>query len=151
MNSRMRILMKHPGFRVYALTEAMGYDFFRRDFEARPLMFVCRHMAGELSITEPMNLSAFQPIDARPMTMTRQLLSQAEDEFRIFAPALTRTEEIIVEPATVHECLERIRQLQAPELAAIRERNRSRDIRNQPLPDPSQRQMVHAQIISIAA
>lgn len=56
-------------------------------------------------------------------------------------------EEIIVDQASVSELMDRIRKLQEPELAAIRERNRRREQRsaNEVV------ERVSAQIISIAA
>lgn len=63
-------------------------------------------------------------------------------DFAVFAPM---AEEIIVEPATVAGLLDQIKQLQAPELAAIRERNRRADSRN------FTAQRFHAQIVSLAA
>lgn len=52
-------------------------------------------------------------------------------------------EQLIVEPATVSELLDQIRRMQAPEQAAIRERERRRDRGNTP--------RLHAQILSFAA
>jgi hypothetical protein len=54
-------------------------------------------------------------------------------------------EEIIVDPDTVSSLLERIKSLQAPELAEIRERNRLRDARERAA------EVRHATILSIAA
>lgn len=53
-------------------------------------------------------------------------------------------EQLIVEPATVSELLDQIRRMQAPEQAAIRERERQRE-RLAP------KTRLHAQILSIAA
>lgn len=63
------------------------------------------------------------------------------DLFRKWAP---QSEEIIVEPETVADLFERIKKMQSPELADIRERNRRRDLRDQ------QRESVVAQIITLA-
>lgn len=65
----------------------------------------------------------------------------AIDLFRKWAP---QSEEIIVEPETVADLFERIKKMQSPELADIRERNRRRDLRDQ------QRESVVAQIITLA-
>lgn len=54
-------------------------------------------------------------------------------------------EEIIVEPATVMGLLEQIKQLQAPDLARIREENRKRDARDRV------HEVRHATILSLAA
>jgi hypothetical protein len=55
------------------------------------------------------------------------------------------TPEIIVDPATVSDLLDRIKNMQAPELAEIRERNRRRDARDR------QEEVVSAQIITLKA
>lgn len=52
-------------------------------------------------------------------------------------------EQLIVEPATVSELLDQIRRMQAPEQAAIRERERRRERSTTP--------RLHAQILSLAA
>lgn len=54
-------------------------------------------------------------------------------------------EEIIVEPATVSSLLEQIKQLQAPELARIREANRRREARERAA------EVRHATILTLAA
>ena len=55
------------------------------------------------------------------------------------------SEEIIVAPETVADLFERIKKLQSPELAAIRERNRTREYQQ------GQRQeQVVAQVITLA-
>jgi hypothetical protein len=146
---RARILMKHPEMRIYAMSDAMSYDFFRQR-DGAPVVFVCRHFVTEMVINDTFDLRMFGPIDARPQVVERHMLTEAEDRFKLFAPVLTRTEEIIVEPKTVQECLEHIRKLQAPELAAVRERNRTRDYRGSTI-DSAPRQIVHAQILSLAA
>jgi hypothetical protein len=64
------------------------------------------------------------------------------DLFRKWAP---KSEEIIVAPETVADLFERIKKMQSPELAEIRERNRKRDIREQ------RSENVVAQIITLAA
>lgn len=61
----------------------------------------------------------------------------------IFKPE--EPEEIIVEPATVMSLLEQIKQMQAPDLARIREENRKRDSRE------AMREVHHATILSFAA
>ncbi len=66
----------------------------------------------------------------------------AIDLFRKWAP---QSEEIIVAPETVADLFERIKKMQSPELAEIRERNRKRDIREQ------RSENVVAQIITLAA
>jgi hypothetical protein len=103
-------------------------------------------MANDITVVTYDNLSQFSPIDAMPQFTMQE--RKSVDDFGIFATPLARTEEIIVEPETVMQLLEKIKAMQSPEQAAIRERNRSRERR---MGEPIQRQQFHAQILSIAA
>jgi hypothetical protein len=81
----------------------------------------------------------FEPniIDGKQLKMRRLTLADLYRE----QPA----EEIIVEPATVMGLLEQIKQLQAPDLARIREQNRRREA-SERVPE-----IRHATILSLAA
>jgi hypothetical protein len=136
------------------VSEAQTFDFYRAadtryGYDQQPLEFHVRYCASNVVVQMMDDLSNFRPIDAAPQ-MTRIERKSIED-FGIFATPLARTEEIIVEPETVSELLERIKSLQAPELAAIRERNRRRERDPGAVAEPMQRQRFHAQIVSLAA
>lgn len=86
---------------------------------------------------------SFVPVDMTPQVVDiREWSGLARDLFRPWAP---QAQEILVEPETVTELFEKIKRLQAPELSAIRERNRARDYREQ------RQESVVAQIITLAA
>lgn len=54
-------------------------------------------------------------------------------------------EQLIVDPLTVSEMLDRIREMQSPEMRAIRERE------NRRAREDVQKQMIHAQVVSLVA
>jgi len=149
----VRLALRHQDLRLRAITQTVECHFYEMAGAPyglgrgpRELDFQIAYMASDLRIQTMDNLSAFRPIDAYPQLVTTEIKSI--DDFGIFATPLARTEEIIVDPHDVMALLDRIKDLQRPEQAAIRERNRGRERR---LDEPVQRQQFHAQILSIAA
>ncbi|QBQ99239.1 hypothetical protein [Paraburkholderia pallida] len=143
----VRIAMRHRDLQLRGITNTIEFDFYDRSpFRDRPLDFSIAYMASALHVVTNDNVSAFSPIDAMPQFISTE--RKSIDDFGIFATPLARTEEIIVDPHDVMALLDRIKDLQRPEQAAIRERNRSRERR---LDEPGQRTQFHAQILSIAA
>jgi hypothetical protein len=147
----VRIAMRHKDLQMRGITNSIDYNFFAAasmggfDY-ARPLDFEIVYMASDLRIVTNDTMSLFRPIDAMPQFTTTE--RKSIDDFGIFATPLARTEEIIVEPETVMQLLEKIKAMQSPEQAAIRARNRSRERR---LDEATPRTQFHAQILSIAA
>lgn len=137
--------MRHRDLDLRAITEVVSFNFFER-YRGLALDFRVVRMASNFHVVIYDNLSAFSPIDAYPQFTTTE--QKNIDDFGIFATPLARTEEIIVEPETVMSLLEKIKTMQSPEQAAIRERNRYRE---RQIGEPIQRQQFHAQILSIAA
>lgn len=142
---RITLAMHNKDFGGYMLADTMAFDHFRPlDI---PLRFVVRRVNADILVYQSdigMDFSMFEPIDARPQYVTTE--RKSIKDFNIFATPLVRTEEIIVEPSSVSECLDLIRRLQAPELAEIRERDRTRDF------SEARNQMkFHAQVMSLAA
>ncbi len=152
---RVRLAMKYRdgGMRMIAeaqhYTRPMHFDAMRYEgMGGAPNLpvFDVIHVAPEIHIRViDIDTFNFSPIDARTQIHT---ITDARpmDAFEIFAVPLVKTEEIIVEPASVMELMEQIKKLQAPELAAIRERQRRAE-RGEPLAQTR----YHAQIISLAA
>lgn len=126
---------------LYMLSECQNYNFYRCD--ALPV-FEVRAVTSDMSIRVDAETFAFSPIDARAQFVSIE--HKRIEDFGIFATPLTRTEEIIVEPATVVDLMNKIRALQAPELAEIRRRNHVREHA-----EAAPRQQFHAQILSLAA
>ena len=141
----VRIALRFEPARLFMIAEAQPWQFLR-DSEEVP-EFHIRHAATDMHIHLTERSFDFRPFDAAPQIAATQC--QSIEDFGIFAPCLARTDEIIVEPATVAGLLEQIKSLQAPELAAIRERNRQAERRGANA--PIQQQRFHAQIVSIAA
>jgi hypothetical protein len=104
-------------------------------------MFVISRVSADIEVLAGLNFDKFVPIDAQPQVVPLTQQAHRLSAMDIFASPLVRTEEIIVEPQSVAECLEHIRRLQAPELAEIRKRNRE--------DGAVQQRKFHAQILSI--
>ena len=144
---RMQLAMQNKEFGGYMIADSLEHDRFRPMDPGERLTFVVRRVNADVLIYRGdygMSFAEFEPIDARPQYVTTE--RKSIKDFNIFASQLVRTEEIIVEPKDVAECLELIRKMQAPELQAIRERNATRDFMQ-----PSNQTQFHAQIMSLAA
>lgn len=117
------------------------------------LLFVVQQVAAkptEMHFRMPVqHVLRMQPMDMEPYP--RELRAVSMRQFSLADLYPVETQEIIVEPKTVASLLEEIKKLQAPELAAIRERNRRRDptrhLQDQPVPE--WREEVSAQIITL--
>lgn len=143
----LRLLARHDNAGLYLVADQVGLNYFQ--FAQRPerLVFHVSYVARALEcLRVDFPFDAFKSIDAMPQVvpMNRQRI----EDFEIFATPLVRTEEIIVEPQSVAECLELIRKMQAPELAQIRKRNQYREGERAPAVNQTN---FHAQIISLAA
>jgi hypothetical protein len=150
---RLRLLLRHQNMRLYALTSGVEYDYYRSRHPGRgglPLEFhvVMASPHFQVQRVGNVNFEAMRQIDAKPQYVETEIKSL--EDFKIFATPLTRTEEIIVEPATVAAMLEKIREMQAPEQARLREKHRLLDGHEQRMSDVAPQQRFHAQIISIA-
>jgi len=147
----LRIALRHRDFQMYGMSEMIRFDYFENvRFDGRRLPTInIQWMVNKAVITSLHDdLSEFRPIDARPQMMKME--RKDIEDFSIFATPLVRTEEIIIEPETVAECMEIIKKIQKPEQEAIRDRRRlaeSREGRN--MMEAVPRQKFHAQILSI--
>lgn len=148
------LLMLHPGTGMKMITENLSIRF--TEHRGMALRFNVVRAGTDLKFTQsmpidlgPLDGPQFRQIDAKPQYIDNFQPRSIED-FGIFAAQLVRTEEILIEPQSVAECMEYIKKLQAPELAAIRERNRQRD-RDRANEEPVLRQNFHAQILTLAA
>jgi hypothetical protein len=151
----VRLALRHDKFGLRGLSQRLPYKYFRRSPLERPerLTFVIEFMASAIVAKyhsfDPPNFSAFHPIDATPQLVRAREGEENMDDFNIFAVPLARTEEIIVDPNDVMAMLDRIKAVQSPEQAAIRERNRQR-ARDAEHWEPQPQQVFHAQILSFA-
>lgn len=140
---RILLAMHNKAFGGYMVAEPLEHDRFRSAYHER-LTFVVRRVNADILVCPGMDFTAFEPIDARPQYVTTE--RKSIKDFNIFASQLVRTEEIIIEPQSVAECLDLIRKMQAPELAAVRQRNVIRDFT-----EATNQTRFHAQIMSLAA
>lgn len=145
----IRLAMRFEPARLYMVSRLVEYDFLQ-DRGARPV-FVINHCANNIVVQLMESSFDFKPIDATPAFVTEA--RKSIEDFGIFAPLQARTEEILVEPQSVAECLDLIKRLQAPELAAIRKRNeqRRRDQGSLDYGSTAPLTKVHAQVITLAA
>jgi hypothetical protein len=150
----IRLALRFQPARLYMVSNPCEYDFFREadrgGFGDHLPEFHIRYCASNFTVQLAERSFNFRSIDAVP-TYT-EAPRKSIDDFGIFAAPLVRTEEIVVEPDTVSDLLAKIKAMQAPELAALRERNRRRH------EDPGsmdhgliQPTRFHAQIVSLAA
>jgi hypothetical protein len=151
MSNSVRLALWFEPCNTYALTEPVPYGFFHDDGRYSmggrvPPVFRVTRFASDFTAQVCDGFRDFEAIDARPQM--HEIRNESIKDFNMFAAPLVRTEEIIVEPETVADLMSKIRRLQGPELAAIRERNRLAAARGDYTQD---RQKFHAQILSIAA
>lgn len=152
---RIRLLLRHQNLRLYALTDEVMFEHRRprQLHEAPRLEFHVVMAAPRIEVQRMASVGRcefenFRQIDAQPQMVETEIKSL--DDFKIFATPLVRTEEIIVEPQTVSAMLDRIREMQAPEQAALREKQRLAARRDGLDAGAVPQQRFHAQIISIA-
>jgi hypothetical protein len=153
-DGRLRIAMRHDEMGLMGISETAQYAHLDRSglysrnkmylTDDRPVFHV-RYISSKMLLRmhdiEP--LSSFVPIDAKPQFHFMDTKTMNVEDFTCFAPNLTRTEEIIVEPDTVMSLLEKIKEIQAPEQERIRKDNRLREYMTS-----KPREVFHAQILS---
>lgn len=148
IRNTLRLMMHHDQAGLYLVADEVRYDYMSRGRlgirEERPVFLVRKVARALQSISSNFDFAKFSPVDAEPCVANVQY--KRIEDFALFGAPLVRTEEIIIEPQSVAECLDLIRKMQAPELAEVRRRNLARD-RDQPMAQ----QQFHAQILSLAA
>jgi hypothetical protein len=140
----LRLAMHNKNFGGYMVADALSWEPYRPIQMHERLTFIVRRVCADVFIGPYMDFTLFKPIDARPQYSSTE--RKSIKDFNIFASQLVRTEEIIIEPQSVAECLDLIRKMQAPELAAIRQRNANRDFEQ-----ATNQMKFHAQVMSLAA
>jgi hypothetical protein len=148
----IRLAMRFEPARLYMVSNAVDYDFFRDSgMGGRRPVFHVQHCASNITVQLMESSFDFKPIDAKPAFV--ETTRKSIEDFALFAPLQARTEEILVEPKSVAECLDLIKRLQVPELAAIRKRNeqRRRDQGSMDYGSTAPLTKLHAQIVSLAA
>jgi hypothetical protein len=145
MKGSLQLALHLPSCGLYMIADQMDYDKIYGRPLHEPLNFMVRRATSKMTIIQSdVNINGFNPIDAMPQTI--DMTGRDISTYDIFAKTMVRTQEIYVEPASVQECLELIRKIQAPSLQKIRETNRVRDYMEDREVRP--RQKFHAQIVS---
>jgi hypothetical protein len=150
-----RVIMKHPPSGMFmdgevdiesmqrAATRHMQHD--TRD--CKPVINV-RHAgnSGQTRIHAFNKMPDFDRIDMSPQlkAVSYQEFDYTINELSVFKPWAPNAQELIVDPNSVADLMNRIKSLQDPELAAIRKRNRVRDQRDRP------NEQILAQVIAIS-
>lgn len=150
MRNTMQLALRNERAGMVGLTAEVPWEYMRladQGYGARlptlPVQMMSRNI--ELMHWGAMQLTEFQPIDAQPQ-MVHQQRTKLED-FVHFAPAHTRTEQLIVPEETVDDLMARIMDLQhGPRIERIRA-----EVAEGQRVDFTGRQKFHAQIISLAA
>lgn len=122
----------------------------RRGYGADEVVF----MVTRMTAPDKFVLEREQPPMTRSISMEPEMAVVRRFTINdLFAARAEPQQEIIVEPQTVAGLLEQIKKLQAPELAAIRERNRrmdeTRHLKDQDLPQRTHEVVVPAQIVTL--
>jgi hypothetical protein len=145
----MRLALRNERDGMTGITERIDWDYIRYAEDrvtALPTLRV-HLISRDIQVIHAGNatLGNFQPIDAQPQFDIRQR-TRLED-FVHFAPAHTRTQQLIVPEETVDDLMSRILEMQqGPRIERIRQ-----EVREGERVSFTQRQNFHAQIVSIAA
>lgn len=145
-HGELRLIMRNQDISLIGISSVSRFNFMSEEDNKYLPSFNIIKFARDFQVVTIDNITSdfenFKAIDAQPRLNNNCEIKRFED-FGIFAAPLVRTEELIVEPRSVQQLLEQIREMQSPEQKEIRARNRSRDFSA-----PSQATKFHAQIIS---
>lgn len=151
LHGRIRLLMRHEEAGLYLIADEIPYryevGFGRRMMYPRgdqDPVFIVRCVARAVNVVNTnWDMSRFRQVDAEPHEANVSFKNI--EDYALFGAPMTKTQEIIIEPQSVAECLELIKKMQAPDLAEIRRRNRASEA------EIGRQQTFHAQILSFAA
>ncbi len=124
---RLRVALKHPGLKLYCITNSIVYDHGDEEWMkhyGKPAMELSvMHLACDMEvITIAGSFSNFRPVNAEPIYSTHTTRQGIED-FKIFQP-LPPEKQIIVPQESVGELLTRIEEIQEPYQELLREEKR---------------------------
>lgn len=137
--NRLHIMLNHKAAQVTMEGSCERPDAFRDRYESgrqQPMEVHIHKCSPKFISMAECSLDSYSIVDARP-----RFISMGDtDSDRLFASAVPKVEEILIEPQSVAECLELIRKMQVPEMVEVRKRNEARNAA----------QRFHAQIVSTA-
>jgi hypothetical protein len=157
----IRLALHHERAGLYLVTDRENFDYYRlasgwsEDFmeQIRHLVFRVIYAAPRIeTLRVPDDFSRFSPIDALPMYESVEREVKRIEDYRLFRP-LDKMKDIIVDPNSVPELMQRILEIQMPEQQAIRERARKAQARHETakkFDEVAPAQQIHAQIITLA-
>lgn len=145
----MRLALRNERAGMYGITERVNWDYLRfaEDRLANLPMLRVHLMGRDIQVIheDAPTLARWTPIDAQPQ-FSVQKRTRLED-FAHFAPAHTRTQQLIVPEETVDDLMARIIEMQqGPRIERIRQ-----EIAEGDRVSFAPKQNFHAQIISLAA
>lgn len=144
----MRLAMRNERLGIVGITGDVPWEYMRHAHEplcplpTLPVQLMSRKIEV---LHEAGYMADFRPIDAQPVVVSHKRTSL--EDFAHFAPALVRTQQLIVPEETVDDLMQRILEMQkGPRIERIRQEIREGErVRWEP------QQKFHAQIISLAA
>lgn len=129
-----RLALHHPQLRVSAISRHIDFchmEYFHRQAQAYsknnlPVVGLA-HLACDMRVSLMENTMNFNPVDAVPQWLTMESPKDITD-FHIFR-SLQAQQEIIIEPQSIDELMEKILSMQSPKQHELRQkRMRSADI-----------------------
>lgn len=148
---RMRLIARHRDAQLYALSNAMNFNYFEVQDRRRvlsgmivPFQYVC----SKLTVNVMDDFSKFQPIDATPSWS--RLEPKSVEDYNIFNTPLVKTQEIILPEPTVDSLLDQLLSMQS-ERDKKYYQEQVRANRDGMIMESTPQTKFHAQIISLAA
>lgn len=151
---RTRIIMRHEPLRMHAISEFQETDFIRAREDMRyareGMPFHVNYMAShfQVMLNGGFDPGAFRPVDMQPQIVTAREIKDIED-LSLFAAPMARTNEVIVDPHSVPELMNRILELQEPGRQEYFRQKAAEMRRDREKFQP--RQQFHAQVLSLVA
>lgn len=145
-----RLLMRHQGAQLYALTNSVNINHWQMMQEGRfgvhGIRFVVQYVCTHLTVNLMEQQFNFRQVDALPQMGTMKNV----EEFGIFATPMTRTNEIIVPEENVTDLLGRLLEMQDEEKTRYYKQKLQQNRDGMSLDSAAPQQKFHAQILSIA-
>lgn len=150
------LAMRHSALGIDAWTNSVGYEVNRAMHSPQPFHVNC--LTDRAPRFESISMPDWLP-DCKPVDMQPQVVREFKtmDDLNLFAGCMARTNEVIVDPNSVPDLMERILEIQEParqeyfKQQAAEMRRRARDPGLEAASKQSPRQNFHAQILSIAS
>ncbi len=152
---RCRIMLRHQAFRMHGCSNFVDTDFFapqHGDHWDRLCFSIQWMTSGDVMVHRIADdFSTFKPVDMQPQILSHSEIENIEDMALFAGVPLTRTKEIVVDPATVADMMQEILKMQDPARKEYYEEQVKLAGRpGQRIDGIRPRQDFHAQIVSLA-